>query len=200
MKRRVLLGCFVILLIGLLATPDVSAAQFQEQDYVARHSKEDREWARKTGLSAQAVRNLRLLADVPDDSDTLIDHIDARNLRARNQVLLVTTSGNGHCLELFVFARRGTRHKLIWSATEMPSGAGYCRQSSHNPEAYVTRSGSIVVKIPAFDYKKLKPEATDFYFYVWNGGVYKYAGNQAVSARHKQSRSQQRRNRTSQCR
>jgi len=178
------------MLHGLHTTPALSvSAQYQEQDYVARHLKEDREWSRKTGLSAEAVRSLRLLADVPDDSDTLIDHIDARNLRARNQVLLVTTSGNGHCLDLYVFARRGKRHKLIWSATEMPSGSGYCRQSSHNPEAYVAGNGNIVVKIPAFDYKKLKPEPTDLYFYVWNGRTYKFAGNRAVSARNKRSRS-----------
>jgi hypothetical protein len=66
-----------LLIIGssflLLSSSLVALAQYQEQDYAARHLKEDREWARKAGLSSADIRKLRLLADTPDDSDTLIE-------------------------------------------------------------------------------------------------------------------------------
>lgn len=172
-------GLFIVgasFLFTLLSTSNLGAsAQYQDQDYVARHLKEDREWARKSSLPAAAVRKLRLLAGVPDDSDTLIDSLDAKTLRSRNQILFVTTSGNGHCLDLYVFERRRDGYRLIWSATEMPGGAGYCRESPYNPEAYA-RSGKLVVKIPVFDYRRGVPKVTDFYTYVWNGKSYRYAG------------------------
>jgi len=175
-------GSFIVrafFLLALLFAPNLVAfAQYQEQDYVARHLKEDREWARKTGLSAKSVRKLRLLADVPDDSDTLIDSLDAKSLRSRNQILLVTTSGNGHCLDLYVFERRKDC-RLVWSATEMPSGAGHCRESPYNPEVFVW-AGRIVVKIPVFDYRRGVPKATDFYTYAWNGRSYRYAARRSV--------------------
>ena len=181
--RKGLLIIGISFLLTFLSAPNLNAfAQYQEQDYVARHLKEDREWARKSGLSVAVVRNLRLLSDVPDDSDTLIDSIDAQSLRPRNQVLLVTASGNGHCLDLYVFERRRKDYRLIWSATEMPSGAGYCREGPYNPEAIV-RAGKIVVKIPVFDYQRGVPKGTDFYTYVWNGKSYRYAGRRSVKTR-----------------
>ena len=172
-------GLFIIsssFLLVLLSGNPVALAQYQEQDYVARHLKEDREWARKSGLRTTDVRKLRLLANTPDDSDTLVDNLDAKSLRSRNQILLVTTSGNGHCLDLYVFERGIKTFRLIWSATGMPGGAGYCRESSNDPEAYV-RSGRIVVKIPVFDYRRAVPKATHFYTYNWNGKSYRYRGS-----------------------
>lgn len=160
----------------------ISFPQYQEQDYIARHLKEDREWASKSGLSAASIRKLRLLAGVSDESDTLIDSVDAKGLRSRNQLLLVTTSGNGHCLDLYVFEQRRKDHRLIWSATGMPGGAGFCRESSYNPEAYV-RSGKIVVKIPVFDYQKGAQKSTDFHTYDWTGKSYRYESRRSVRVR-----------------
>jgi hypothetical protein len=182
MRNGVLIIKSSFLLVLLSASNLVAHAQYQEQDYVARHLKEDREWARKIGLAASTVRKLRLLADVPDDSDALIDSNDAKRLRSRNQLLLVTASGNGHCLALYVFERRRTDYWLIWSATEMHNGAGYCRESPYNPQAYV-QSGRIVVRVPVFDYQRGVPKATDFYTYVWNSGSYQYAGRHSVKVR-----------------
>ena len=162
------------LLTLLWACSVVAVSQYKAQDHVVRHLKEDQEWARKTGLSSAAVRKLRLLTEVSDDSDTLIDKLDARSLRSRNQILLVTTSGNGNCLDLYIFKRGNSDYRLIWSATEMPGGAGYCRASSYNPEASA-RAGKIVVKIPVFDYRRGVPQASDFYTYVWDGKIYRYA-------------------------
>jgi hypothetical protein len=170
------------LLLALLSSSLVALAQYQQQDYVARHLKEDRELARKSGLLVADIRKLRLLADIPDDSDALIDSLNAKSLRSRNQVLLVTTSGNGHCLDLYVFEHRRKDFRLIWSATAMPGGAGYCRESSNDPEAYV-QAGRIVVKIPVFDYQRGVPKATDFYTYNWNGKSYRYGGSRSVKMR-----------------
>ncbi len=166
----------------------ISFAQVQQQDYVARHLKEDREWARKSCLSTASIRKLRLLAGVPDESDTLIDSVDTKRLRSRNQILVVTTSGNGHCLDLYVFERRRKDHRLIWSATGMPSGAGFCRESSYNPEAYVRR-GKIVVKIPVFDYQSGVRKSTDFYSYAWSGNSYRYVSRRSVRVRKRNSAS-----------
>jgi hypothetical protein len=172
----------------LLASCSVGAfSQYKAQDYVVRHLKEDKDWARKTGLSSTAVRKLRLLANVPDDSDTLIDSLDAKSLRSRNQILLVTTSGNGHCLDLYIFKRGSSNDRFIWSATEMPDGAGYCRASSYNPEAYA-RAGKIVVKIPVFDYQRGTPAGTDFYTYVWDGKIYQYGGSRRIGVRDRERR------------
>jgi hypothetical protein len=167
---------FAFLLI-LAASSFVAVAQYQRQDYVARHLKEDREWARKTGLSAAAVRKLRLLADVPDDSDTLIDNLVVNRLRARNHILLVTTSGNGHCLDLYVFVRKGNDFQRIWAESEMADGGGFCRASPSNPSAYVDSGGKIIVKVPVFDYIKDKPKAPYLYAFVWNGKTYKRSRN-----------------------
>jgi hypothetical protein len=166
---------FTLVLLFVAASID-AVAQYQEQDWAARHAKEDREWARKTGLSAAEVRDLRLLADVPDDSDTLIDNLIVKGLRARNHILLVTTSGNGHCLDLFVFLRKGNEFERVWAEGEMPDGGGFCRASPYNPVAYVTRRGKIVVKVPVYDYSKGKPKAPYYYAFVWNGKTYKSVG------------------------
>jgi hypothetical protein len=177
--RRVLRIAWITFLLVLLfvASSIEGVAQYQEQDWVARHIKEDRQWAQKTGLSSAEVRKLRSLADVPDDSDTLIDSLIVKGLRARNHILLVTTSGNGHCLDLFVFLRKGDGLQRIWAESEMPDGGGFCRASPYNPVAYVSRSGKIIVRIPVFDMIKRKPKATWFYAFVWNGKTYKPANH-----------------------
>jgi hypothetical protein len=57
-------GLFIIsssFLLALLSWNPVALAQYQEQDYVARHLKEDREWARNSGLPVADIRKLRLL-------------------------------------------------------------------------------------------------------------------------------------------
>lgn len=180
MKERLRTTLIILLLNALLfSLPFSVIAKFQEQDWVARLRKEDREWARKAGLSPEAMRKMRLSAGVPDDVADYVDYIDAKSLRARKHILFVIAGGgNGHCLSLYIFRR--TNYRLLWSAPGMPSGAGYCRESPYNPKAYVARGGKIVVKIPVFDYERGKAEAIDYYTYVWTGRTYKFAGSRTV--------------------
>jgi hypothetical protein len=105
-----------------------------------------------------------------------IDNLDTETLRARDHILLITASGNGHCLQLTVFARERDDFRLVWSVTGTPSGAGFCRESPINPQAYATPDGKLVVKVPVFDYSKGAAKATDFYTYIWNGKAYEFAG------------------------
>lgn len=147
-----------------------------EDVWVARHRREDREWARKNGLSLSEARRLRLMAGVPDDSADYVDTVDASSLRRRGQVLVVSAGGNGHCLCLHVFSRRGGRLKRVWSAEGAPDGAGFCRASPTNPSAYVNARKDIVVKIPVFDYKRRVNIGSDLYTFKWNGRTYRYGG------------------------
>jgi hypothetical protein len=196
-KRLVtLIMPLVLLLSGCNATDhEVAATQHEppastssptdhipvEQDWGARHQEEDRVWASRTGLMPEQVRELRLMADAPDDMNAYIDNLDTETLRARNHILLVTASGNGHCLQLAVFEREGDDFELIWSVTGTPDGAGFCRESPNNPEAYATPDGKLVVKVPVFDYSKGAAKATDFYTYIWNGKAYEFAGKSTAA-------------------
>jgi hypothetical protein len=147
-----------------------------DEGWIARHQKEDRLWASRTGLTPEQVRELRLMADVPDDEAVYIDNLDTKTIQARNQVLMVTVGGNGHCLELVIFNREGDNFQRIWSVAETPSGGGLCRESPIDPEAYATSDGRLLVKIPIFDWSKGATAGADIYTYSWNGKDYEFAG------------------------
>lgn len=161
------------------ASPISSVAVTPAQDWVARHQEEDRVWADRTGLIPEQVRQLRLMADVPDDEAAYIVNLDTENLKTRNHILLVTAGGNGHCLELVVLERKGDGFQRMWSVAGTPGGAGFCRESPTNPEAYATTNGEIVIKIPVFDYNKGTGKATDLYTYVWNGKSYEFTASKS---------------------
>ena len=91
--------------MGLLVLSTKASAQ--DQDWAARHRAEDQQWAKKTGLTPDAVRQLRLMAEIGDGDNPYVDKLDIEGLSARNHIFLVTAAGNGHCLGLYVFAKRG---------------------------------------------------------------------------------------------
>ena len=159
-------GTTVILLLGAVSI-DASAQRELNKE---RRVREDYLWSRKSGLSKSAIREMRLLADVTDDSSELIDFVDAKSLRHRKQVLLVTADGNGHCLALYVFERK-KRYERVWSSAQLPGGGGYCRESPVNPKVYV-KAGKIVVTIPVFDYQQNVSKPDNLYVYKWNGKTY----------------------------
>lgn len=190
-KLCITLALLSALMSGGCAASDVRVAATQQspspmaspvnrvtavQNWVARHQEEDRSWVARTGLTPEQVHKLRLMADVPDDEAASVVNLDTENLRTRDQVLLVTASGNGHCLELVVFNREGDDFRRNWSVAEMPSGAGFCRDSPVDPEAYATNDGKLIVKIPAFDYNKGVSKAAKLYTYEWNGKTYEFVG------------------------
>jgi hypothetical protein len=176
-KALILCGTFLVCASSVDAQP-------QPQGWAARLEEDDRTWARRSGLSVTEVRRLRLVAGVTNDNNAYIDHLDVRGLRARNHILLVTAAGNGHCLELYVFRRRGSSFQRLWSVSGMPEGAGFCRGSPRNPEAYVTRDAKIRVKIDYADYEALLANVeTEYFTYVWNGRTYRLASRRRVRNR-----------------
>lgn len=143
-----------------------------KQDSIARHREEDRLWADRTNLKPEQVRLLRLMSDVSDDEEEFIDNLDTQSLKKLNHVLLVTASGNGHCLNLIVFERKINEFQRVWSTNQTPSGAGFCRESPKNPEAFASADGDIAVKVPVFDYNKGIDKTANIYVYAWNGETY----------------------------
>lgn len=146
-----------------------------KQDLIARHLQEDRLWADRAHLTMEQVRQLRNMAEVADDEAAFIDNLDTQNLKKDNHILLVTSSGNGHCLELSVFEPKGESFQRVWSTDETPTGAGFCRESPKNPEAFAS-NGKITVKVPVFDYNKGTDKSVDIYVYSWNGHRYDFTG------------------------
>ena len=153
-----------------------TSVELLKQDLIVRHNEADRLWAARTNLKPEQIRNLRLMSEVFDDEEEYIDNLDTRNLKKLNHVLLVTASGNGHCLKLIVFERHEEAFRYIWSTDETASGAGFCRESPRNPEAFATTDGRIVVRIPVFDYNKNTAKSTDIHTYVWTGKTYEQLG------------------------
>src|SRR5712692_1207324 len=180
-----------ILVLGPMLVLGVSGASTSqntaEEDWTMVHRRDDESWAMKSGLSAATVRGLRELAKVPDDMPGVrIDNLDAKTLRFRGQVLLVLGSGNGHCLSLYVFGRTGSTFREIWSAEGLPDGAGFCRENPRDPEAYATREGRIVVKIPTdtdWDAGAINA-ATLHYVFGWNGKTYSLIGRRKLKNPH----------------
>ena len=166
---RTLLLSIETSIILLFGTASFYASAQQELNK-ARHAPEDYFWAEKSGLSENAIREMRRMAEVADNSSELIDFVDTKSLRHRKQILLVTADGNGHCLALHVFERK-KRYERVWSSEQLPGGGGYCRESPVNPRAYV-RNRKIVVEIPAFDYRQNVSKPSSLYIYRWNGKTY----------------------------
>lgn len=187
MKAR-LLRVRLVLLSALLILCGYAADRAAAQDFAARHRQEDAAWAQKSGLSPATVRKLRLIAGVTDDTAERIVNLDASSFRARRHILLVSAGGNGHCLDLHVIARRRNSYRVVWSASEMPTGAGFCRESPENPEAYAADGSRVEIKIPVYDYERNAPEATRLLTYRWNGKTYKLAEERTQQAMSETSR------------
>ncbi|CAN5407510.1 hypothetical protein BH20ACI2_BH20ACI2_14240 [soil metagenome] len=162
--------------INVTASPTNSVAASVVPGWAAPLQEDDRNWAVRTGLTSEQVRQLRVKADASEDMNVRIVDLDTQNLAARNHVLLVTAAGNGHCLELIIFGRKGDEFQRIWSVSEMPDGAGLCRDSPIDPKAYVAANQEIIVEIPVFDYIRNVSGATKLSKYEWNGRTYELAG------------------------
>src|SRR6478672_8264643 len=90
----------------------ITAQESPTFDWAAFHRKNDQSWARRTGLSAQEIRKLRLADGIADDEPSNpLDTIDARTLPG-GRILLVTAAGSGHCLTVNVFSRSGFQRLL----------------------------------------------------------------------------------------
>jgi hypothetical protein len=165
-----------------------SAVADQRDAARASHRQERISWSNKTGLPLKTVDHL-WNATIGSGADDLFDNgietVDAASLRNRKQVLFVTTGGNGHCLDLYVFGNSGNDENFLWTLSELPNdGGGICHeQMLPYPTASATLTGDIVVQVPtAAAWVKREgvgnyqvSTALMVYTYRWNGATYKLA-------------------------
>jgi len=145
--RVVLIIALLFVVTGAAFGADAQNAPF---DWVAFHRQNDRDWAARSTLSARDVRSLRRAAGSRDDEPSnAIEAVDAKTL-PKGHILFVTATGSGHCLNVSVYRRRTGGFKKLWSASETPDGAGFCRPSlCSNPTAFATSKGEVVVVVPS---------------------------------------------------
>jgi hypothetical protein len=146
----------------------------------------------KTGLALETIERLwRITMGVDDGNfDDGIETVDAVSLHSRKQILFVTTGGNGHCLNLYVFGNSGNDSRALWELSGLPNDAGICHEPTlPYPTAYARPTGDIVVQVPtaAAWVKRKEPlgaypvsTALMFYTYRWTGVTYKLATTRKI--------------------
>jgi hypothetical protein len=155
-------------------------------NWVTFHEKNDRKWSRKTGLPVKEVRSLRLAAGIADDEPlNPIDYIDAKTL-PNGRILFIIAAGSGHCLGVSVYVRRDKEFYEIWSAHEMPEGAGFCHPSlCRNPKAWATKANEIIVSVPMQSEagEMGQCDSNTLLIYRWSGKTYELKGQRTVAAK-----------------
>jgi hypothetical protein len=139
----------LLLFIALAGSSALLGQDSSKFDWKAFHRANDREWSYKTGLPPEDIRRLRLAAGIKDDEElNPIDLIDGKTL-GHERILLVTAAGSGHCLTVAVYEPHGKGYREVWSASEMPEGAGFCHPSlCRDAEARAEKKNRIVVSVP----------------------------------------------------
>lgn len=171
----------------------VSAAANDHDAARAWHRQEWVTWSNKTGLPVKIIERLWRTTMGSDDEASFVDGIemvDAASLRSRNHVLFVTTGGNGHCLDLYVFGNSGKDDKPLWKLSALPNDVGgICHeQMLPYPTAYARPTGDIVVQVPTGAAWVKRERLGDYpvstalmvYTYRWNGSTYKLATTERI--------------------
>ena len=171
-----------------LAMALAGSAAWAQRDQAAmqksRHEREDREWARKSGLTAADVRTIRLLAGMTDTSSGWIGGLDAESLKARGQVLFAEF-GNGHCFGAHVLVRKPEGFAEVWSLNDEPrppwtsggtrsrSASGLCLQApGKGPSVHAEGGDRIVLEVPVLADPFLRTTPVNRYRFAWNGRTY----------------------------
>jgi hypothetical protein len=141
---------------------------------VADHG--EAKWAKASGMPVQTVhgfwRSTSHFANQGDD-DSQIVLLDAKNLAARDQLLMVTAAGVPSCLAVTVFSKAAGNLKL-WSESSTPDGRGFCETLGITPEVTVS-NGKILVKAPVAMHSNHASHAdVAEYEYVWTGSTYSF--------------------------
>jgi hypothetical protein len=157
-------------------------------------------WAGKTGLSADRIATMWRRAMGEDAEERFgegIETIDARSLRKRNQILFVTSAGNGHCLHLYIFRNSPKNSQPLWEEDRLPNGGGICHeQLMPYPTAYASPKGEIIVQVPtAAAWVKRDAPLNDYpistalmiYAYRWNGTTYRLASSRKRGTSHSET-------------
>jgi hypothetical protein len=175
--------CAVIVLCCLLCSTIALA-----QDWKQVRKADEAKWAKETRLDPGTIHKLwrqasRAANDKDKDDDSRIADLDVEGLAERNQVLLVTYTGEKNCLTLTVFRQySATTFSKLWSVEQGPDGQGFCDSPFGNASADVVKS-VIEVRVPQ------APDASNGYAnyavfdYEWNGITYRFTGKRAEQGR-----------------
>jgi hypothetical protein len=173
--------CAVIVL-GCLVGSTICFAQ----DWKQVHKADEAKWAKATRLDPGTIHKLWRLASRAaneKDDDSRIADMDVEGLAERNQVLLVTYTGEKNCLTLTVFREySATSFSKVWSVEQGPDGQGFCDSPFGNASADVVKS-VIQVRVPQ------APDASNGYAnylvfdYEWNGLTYRFTGKRVEQGR-----------------
>jgi hypothetical protein len=156
------------------------------QDWKQVRRADEIKWAKTTGLDPRTIHKLwrqASRATSEKDDDSRIADLDVEGLAERNQVLLVTYTGEKNCLTLTVFRQySATTFSKVWSVEKDPDGQEFCDSAFGNASADVVKS-VIEVRVPQ------APNASNGYAtyavfdYEWNGITYRFTGKRAEQGR-----------------
>ncbi len=169
----------------VVARQTMSAAPEHPDTYwINLHHTDDLNWAQQTKMQVADFQKLRRAAGISDEQELVrIARVDSTTL-PDHRILLATASGNGHCLMVGVYDRRGKNFLERWSVQETPDGGGFCREPlCRNPDTTATKKGTVVISIPFRD----KAEAEDcdhirVFTYSADGDTYQLANQQITQA------------------
>jgi hypothetical protein len=156
------------------------------QDWKQVRRADEAKWAKTTRLDPRTIHKLwRQASHVANENDdeSRIADIDVEGLSERNQILLVTYTGEKNCLTLTVFRQYSTTtFSKVWSVEQGPDGQGFCDSPFGDASADVMKS-VIQVRVPQ------APDASNGYAnyavleYEWNGLTYRFTGKRAEQGR-----------------
>src|ERR1035438_4433530 len=156
------------------------------QDWKQVRRADEIKWAKTTRLDPRTIHNLWRQASRAvneNDDESRIADLDVEGLAERNQVLLVTYTGEKNCLTRTVFRQySATTFSKVWSVGQGPDGQGFCDSAFGNAGADVVK-GVIQVRVPQ------APDASNGYAnyvvfdYEWNGLTYRFTGKRAEQGR-----------------
>jgi hypothetical protein len=182
-KPGTLFGSILFFLVSLFAVGQNGPVP--GVDWVSFHKKSDQFWAIRSRLSLHDVRSLRLAAGIKDDepSDS-IEMMDGKTL-GRDQVLLVTATNSGQCLDVTVYKPGWTKFAKLWSTASTPENKAFCRPPAcHAPRAWATGKGVVTVTLakagPGAD---ATCDTDEILTYRWKNSTYELMSDRTVAGR-----------------
>ena len=161
-----------VLTCGLLFLVTLAAAQ---EDFSAVHRDDFERWSRVTGIPAAQIERMwqqtSHYANSADD-DSSIELVDVRSLRARDQILMITTAGIPRCLNVAVFWNQKVTFPKLWQVDQGLDGNGFCDKDGIPAEVNATKDGIVIttpITVEGGDRDEVPKRK---YFYRWNGNTY----------------------------
>jgi hypothetical protein len=154
-------------------------------DWATFHKNSDQFWAMRSRLSPHDVRGVRLAAGIKDDEPSdPIEIMDGKTL-GRGQVLLVTATNSGQCLDVAVYKPGWTKFAKLWSTASNPENKAFCRPPACNaPRAWATGKGVVTVTLAKAGFSADAVCDTDeILTYRWRKPTYELMSDRTVPGR-----------------